>query len=1625
MAEKTANRKYRKIIFKVVAWLMVSVVLLPFLLYVPSVQNAVKDIAVREVSKATGWNISLDRLLLRFPLDLSLDGLVVEEAPQDTMLAARNLLLDIKLLPLLNKRIEANSAMLRGGKYHLLSDDGAMTILVRAEKCRFDNAEIDLGNNRISASRAILDDGYIALDYDMDKAKDDNDDEPPSKWLITARDLRLHNVRYEMTILPYIDRMTMQVASAQLCDGVVDTDKCLVDARYFNIDSADISYLLPTAEYLAKHPVATDTAAAEEPAAQPWVVRGDSIRIRNTHAIYAVRDAKPQKGLDIDYIEAWDLNAAVDSFYNRGTHVVVPVRHLSGKERCGINILSGMGVFEMDSLTMKLTGIDMTTAQSHVKGNIGFDNAIFDDFQNGKFHVDADVELSLHEAELLYPTYAGMLSSLPARQMKVNLLADGTMQQVGLKRCDINIPALAQLSFKGRITQPMDMKKFGCDIALNGRVGNLNFLKPTLLADTAMRRMVNLPPLKLNGHILADRGKFSGDAYLALSSGDIVLDAMWNGRASDYSLAFNAQTLPLSQILPTSRLQLLSAQGELSGHGFDIFDKTTKIKADISVDSLYYNSQKYYGLMFNGNLADGNFSAMAASSNPSWDFSATTQGRLERDHYVFSLNADVNDVNLYALNLMDVASNGCCNIEAYGDFDIKHSTYDGSLNLSNLRWTLDQNYYYTDNLELGVESDSTRFSAQVINNDFNANVNAQCNLDTLISRFTRCSDIVMTQYAKKSINIDTLRNVLPPFTCDMELGHNNLIQQYLESEGVKFRGIDCKMANDSTIYMLGRVNSLDVAGVKLDTIHMALFERNQRVEYLAHVGNRKGTMVGVASADLKGALYGNTIEAQLVQTDFKKRHGFNLGLRAELSDTTVRMNVFPHNPVIGYKEWTVNEDNEVAFNYQTKHFDANLVLKQQYSMVSLVTKHDEESEEDGHQEDILLNISKLQIADWLSLSPFAPPLSGVLGSNVKVKYDGKNLWGDAQVSLDEVTYNRRKVGDLQFNTMIDLNPESGGTVATGNVVVNGRQCIVAFGSLNDSISKTPFMLELELDKFPLQVANPFLPKDMAELTGNLDGMMKVTGSLSKPMLDGYIQCDSTKLSMPMFGTTINLPSEKLPVDSSVIKLNQYAIKGINGNPVIVDGIVNVQNFDNPYLDLAMVGENVQFVNAKQTRKSAVFGRGFIDIDTSVRGYMSDLDVDANISLLSGSNITYVMDTDINTLADKHDQKIVKFVQFSDSSYVAADSMLNVVQENRMNLNASVRIETGTTLSVFLSKNGADRAEIHGNGDLLFSINRLGDRSMIGQYNIESGFVRYSPPLISQKYFVFSGDNYVRWTGDVTNPHLNLSAYETHKTNVTQEGENSRIVNFIISMNVTNTLSDMNVKFDLSTNDDATVQNELSSMSAAQRSSQAVNLLLYNTYTGNDTQASGNLSGNPLFAFITGRLNNWAASTLKGITVTFGFNQYDQTLDGVSTTEVKYSYQVSKSLFDDRFKIVIGGDYNPRTTSGEEIAKELFNDVSLEYALNKSGNMLVRIFNHTGYMNMLEGKVTQTGVAFVYKRKLASLKHLFIFDVINKIKGDKKKKDEKNAEDGKAPAVVEEVDRVEAAKENGEKIDENK
>ena len=108
---KPVLKKTLKIVAALVAIPIVIVVLLAVLLYVPPVQNWAVDQVANYVSSSTRMTVNVDRVRLRFPLDLAVYGLRATQPNDslynvtDTIVDARQLNVSVRLMPLLKSNV--------------------------------------------------------------------------------------------------------------------------------------------------------------------------------------------------------------------------------------------------------------------------------------------------------------------------------------------------------------------------------------------------------------------------------------------------------------------------------------------------------------------------------------------------------------------------------------------------------------------------------------------------------------------------------------------------------------------------------------------------------------------------------------------------------------------------------------------------------------------------------------------------------------------------------------------------------------------------------------------------------------------------------------------------------------------------------------------------------------------------------------------------------------------------------------------------------------------------------------------------------------------------------------------------------------------------------------------------------------------------------------------------------------------------------------------------------------------------------------------------------------------------------------------------------------------------------
>lgn len=1538
----------------------------------PWFQDEARLAVLAVMNRTEGTQFQLDRLRVGLPLRLEVDGLSwVQDG--DTMMAARALDARVDPMALLKGRVDVERAVLLGGVYKMGNPDSATMITIHADSALLNPASVRLSPMSITLLDGALSDARVDMYINPNPPAQPKDTVPVDPLDIEVHNLRIRNLTYSMSLLPSIDSLGVTIAGATLADARISMLPQTVDVGKLHGYGMKASYIAPDSATIANTIVApTDTTPTA-----PWTVTINDISFDRSEALYTTRGVEPLPGLDFAYIQVDDVTLGIKDFYNQATTVRVPLS-LTATERCGVT-LTAFGQLSIDEAGLTFSNFNVTTPN-------GTDLAANGYLGMGDMTTDPDVpvrltalgDVAVADARLMFPAFKPYMA--PMRDdlaLTADMNVDGTIGSIDINKFDFRVPGVMTLAADGNLRNVMQPDLMGGKITLHGSTGDVKPWVRMFMPESSLQ----VPPMQIDGRLAFTNGNYDGRMSVKTRGGDIAAEGSLHGRGNVYKADVTARSFPVQAFMPTLGLKDVTVHLTADGRGFDLSAPATATDVQLAIESLVYEGETYRDITGEIVMHDAHADINLASGNPGLEFTLKGGADFSPTDYAVDASLQADDIDLERLKMSTTPANVTVNMDVRGKFDTSLRNIGATLRLKDFAFKQETGNIYVDAVTAHLNTTDSVVNASVRNRDMYAYFSSPTGLDSLMAHVQRVMPVLDSLQSTHSISVIALQQALPRFNLDIEAGADNALTQILSASQMGFKRLSLRAANDSIINATGRILAFNTSSIRLDTITMDITQHADRLDYLFTVNNRPGTFDNWANVRLDGFFDTNKLGIELLQRNIKGQTGFNIGADLTLDgDSTATLRFNPLTPTIGYQPWTINADNFIVYNFSHRHIDADLHMEGNDSHLAIYTEHAHETDTlmHGEDEDIVIDIAGVKLQDWVTINPFAPTIKGVLAAEMRVNWHDTSLSGDGYVSLNDLVYGKEKVGNLKADLGISTN--AGGRMSADMALwVNGQKSITLKGLLNDSTAVTPFNLDLTMIHFPLKTVNAFMP-GVARLEGTLNGSLDVSGDTNQPQFDGYLQFDSAMVRIDMLGTTFAMSDVRIPVDSSLVRINDFTIKGCNENPLRANGTVDLHDMATPKIDLALNANNMMIVNSRRAPKGAsVYGKAYMGLDATARGTLSFLNVDAKVNVMSGTNVTYVMDMDAQSVIESQSKgDMVKFVNFADSAAVAQADSLTPPEGMMLNLAATLNIQPGTTIGVDLGVGTSDRVQLVSQGTLNYTMSPLNAGRVVGRLNINDGYVRYTPPIMSEKKFNFVDGSYVAFSGDMMNPTLNIKAIDPVRANVSTQGQNSRLIYFDVSLDITGTLNNMDVQFGLSTDDDATVANELASMSPAQRASSAMNLLVTNMYTSGDTKADANLGGNALYSFLTSQLNSWAASTIKGVDLSFGINQYDNTRNGASSQTTSYSYRVSKSLFNDRFKIVVGGNYSSDADPDENLEQNLVNDISFEYLLNAQGTMVVRIFRHTGFESILEGEITQTGVGFVYKRKISRLSDMFRF-----------------------------------------------
>lgn len=1484
------NKKWiKRIVLGVILTPIILILLTIILLYIPPVQNYLRKEATAYASKATGMQINVDRIDLRFPLRLLVRGVEVVQAP-DTVLTLESLSGSVQLLPLFKGRAELDDLTLRGGQFNTLNIISGMQLSGVLGKLSLQSRGIDLKNETALVNFVDLSDTHIHLllndtaEVPVDTVK------TVINWLGKVEKLNLKNVSLNMQIPEDTLRLAMHLAEATVNNVDVDLFR-----QYYGVERLNI--------------------------------KGSSVN-------YDTGNTLPAKGFDPSHIALRDVQIGLDSIaYGQDMNINAVIREFSMNERSGLSIASMNGSFHMDSLLIRVPELKLTTPHSEL--NL-VAQAFWDMTSLQDDRITAKMNARVGKQDVLL--FAGGLPDAfkreyPSHPLVMQLAANGNVNRVNISRLSMDLPSAFTLTGGGEVQNVLDSLNRTGSLDVQMRTQNLNFL--TALSGTPNDSTLVIP----RNIVMALKAGMRGPQYHATlrareSAGTIHLDAGYNMQTEAYSADLKIDSLEINHFLPKDSIYTLAAVASVKGRGVDFASSRTIAAVEAAINTLEYGPYQVDNVHLTGELKNAVASANVTSNNDLLVMTADANYALNTSYTKAQAKVDVTKLNLLELGL--IADTLKKPVSFHLDANIGKDTVNVVLNSGDLKFRL----------------------------------RSRGPLETLLSESTAFVDVLNKQIEERRLDHADLRRALPSAAITLNAGTDNPLYYYMALQNIKYNELRVGFVATPRIGINGRaaIHQLKVDTLQLDTVYFSIKQDTALMAMRSGVINGPNNPQFVFNASLTGEVRSEDAELTLKFNDGKGRTGVLLGVNARPENDGVSFKLIPEEPTVAFRKFNFNGHNTVFVknNYRVL---ADVEMLDSIGM-GLRVKSLEEADS-TYLQNLDIEIRAIELAEISQVLPYLPDISGLLFLEANYKQSPENMQVSAEGNVRQLFYENNRVGNMGVG--VTWLPDNQGKHFLNAYMTNESvEVLTADGTYNtvgDVVDVTT-----TLEHFPLYITNAFIPDQLVELMGDLDGELAITGTPDKPAVNGELMLDSVTVTSWQYGFDFRFDNRPLQIQNSRLTFDKFAIYTTSDNPFTVDGYVDVAELSNPMTNLVLQANNYQLLNAARKKDSMLYGKVLLDLNATVRGPVSNLRMRGDINLLSNTDVTYVMVDSPLSVQDRLGD-LVEFTSFADTAFVEVEERQQLALGG-IDINIGIHIDQTAKVNVDLSPDRSSRIALQGGGDLAFQYTPQGEMSLSGRYTLFGGTVKYALPVIPLKEFTVNNGSYVEWGGDPMDPNINFKAVERMRVSVPNEGgDGQRMVNFDVSIEVKNKLNDLELMFNLEAPEDGDVQRQLAAMDDAERSKQAITLMATGMYLAGGSSGTGDFNMGATFNnLLQSQIASLAGSALKQANITFGMDNYDG-IDGAKRTDYNFSY--SQRLFNDRVQVVIGGSISSGANA-ENDAESFIDNISLEYRLDDSGTRYVRLFHNKEYENILESDITETGGGLVLRKKVNKLGELFIF-----------------------------------------------
>ena len=720
------------------------------------------------------------------------------------------------------------------------------------------------------------------------------------------------------------------------------------------------------------------------------------------------------------------------------------------------------------------------------------------------------------------------------------------------------------------------------------------------------------------------------------------------------------------------------------------------------------------------------------------------------------------------------------------------------------------------------------------------------------------------------------------------------------------------------------------------------------------------------------------------------------------------INILPSEIFINNNKWSIPSDNEIVLE-QDKINIKNLQLISGDQSVVI----------NDRNAPLIDNVAKIKLQN-LSLAPLTRyfQLNDVIAAgDVNGSIEIASPMKDQKVAFDLYSDNLTFYNDQldQINLIGNYDVSKGILTFDRNSGIIADDGSATIGGTLSLSSKSNQNLEGAITFQNAHIAwlGPALKGFVNNLSGNVDGVVKIGGTADNPTTSGNLTLNNVELRPEINGETYKVNNTSVTVFNDRVDVGTMRIEDAEGNEGIITGNIYHDKLRKYRFNLRLNSERIRVLKLKEHEADRFYGNVFAK--TSVRMFGPANDLNVNISATPLENSELVIPIDFGS--DLGQYKFIKFKKSSLAEELYSRKKLKF--SNKYNIRIDADINPNIKSRIVLDPQTNDQLISSGTGNIVMEIPSDGDIRLNGIYKIDEGTYNFAfrqmQILNYKRQFQITPGSTILWTGDLYDANLNVSATapikarlydlvsnEITRVNLSQQeirdAQIAQIVNVLLSMNGTLQKPEMRFKIELAENRSigTYAYQKLERINADQKQllNQVASLLLLEQFappegfinTASVSSGTINNMSEVLSSVASSQLTNFASRLFNAedlyVGVTYKNYNLSNSTDPTSLALLNRNeakLNVRKNLFNDRLLLDVGGVYDwgrPIISGQRTYTDNLAGDFRAQYLITKDGRIRFNIFRNSSYDAIFQQNIGRQGIGISFRKSFNTLGEFF-------------------------------------------------